>query len=369
MNLKKLSLAALSLSLTVGLLAGCAGGTDGSAASPSAPASPSASSTPSVAPSATPEASAAMPEASAAAVKTGMSVESGAEKSKNATAEKDGQVQTNALVVAVTVDDAGVIDACVIDGIQCKMNFNAKGELTTDPDTMFQTKNELGEAYGMKKASAIGKEWNEQAAAFAAYAVGKTVDELKGIAVDADGKATDTDLASSVSVALSDFIPGIEAAVKNATHMGAQKGDKLGLSASTNMSKSKNAAADKEGQAQSYSTMAAVTTNGDTITSCYINSVQATVKFNAAGEITTDLSVPFKTKNELGDDYGMRKASAIGKEWNEQAAAFCAYVTGKTLDEVKSIAVTDGKASDADLAASVTVGIGEFQELVEKAAK
>ena len=30
--------------------------------------------------------------------------------------------------------------------------------------------------------------------------------------------------------------------------------------------------------------------------------------------------------------------------------------------------VEDGKAADADLAASVTVGIGEFQALIEKAA-
>ena len=66
----------------------------------------------------------------------------------------------------------------------------------------------------------------------------------------------------------------------------------------------------------------------------------------------------------------MKKKSEIGKEWNEQAAAFCAYVTGKTVDEVAGIAVTeDGDAADADLAASVTIGIGEFQTLIEKAAQ
>jgi len=66
----------------------------------------------------------------------------------------------------------------------------------------------------------------------------------------------------------------------------------------------------------------------------------------------------------------MRKASSIGKEWNEQAAGFCAYVTGKTVAEVKGLAVDEGgKAADADLAATVTVGIGEFQTLIEKASK
>ena len=31
----------------------------------------------------------------------------------------------------------------------------------------------------------------------------------------------------------------------------------------------------------------------------------------------------------------MKRASSIGKEWNEQANAFADYVIGKTLDEIK----------------------------------
>jgi hypothetical protein len=64
----------------------------------------------------------------------------------------------------------------------------------------------------------------------------------------------------------------------------------------------------------------------------------------------------------------MKKASKIGKEWFEQADAFSKYVVGKTVADVKGIAVTDGKATAADLTASVTVGIGEFQSTIEKAA-
>jgi hypothetical protein len=221
----------------------------------------------------------------------------------------------------------------------------------------------------MRKASSIQKEWNEQAAAFAAYAVGKTVDELKGIAVNEKGAATDADLAASVTLAVGDFVGGIEAAVNNAASLGAQKGDKLGLSSTTNIAKSKNASADGEGLAQAYATIAAVTTKGDTITSCVIDAVQANVNFDAAGAITTDLTAPIDSKNVLGDAYGMRKASSIGKEWNEQAAGFAAYVTGKTVADVKGIAVDEkGVATDADLVASITLSLGEFQELVEKAA-
>ena len=304
------------------------------------------------------------------AVKTGLAVIPGLGSSKDASAEGDGVAQSEILLVAVTVGDDGVIDSCVIDNIQAKIGFNTSGALTTDPATTFPSKNELGDGYGMRKASSIGKEWNEQLAALADYAKGKTVEELKTMAVGEDGKAGDVDLAASVTLYIGSFVDGIEAAVKNAAHMGASKGDKLGLSSETSMSKSKDASAEEEGLAQAYATIAAVTFHGDTVTSCCIDAVQANVNFDTAGHITTDLTAAPKTKNELGDDYGMRKASSIGKEWNEQAAGFCAYVTGKTVAEIKGLAVDEGgKAADADLAATVTVGIGEFQTLIEKAAK
>ena len=83
----------------------------------------------------------------------------------------------------------------------------------------------------------------------------------------------------------------------------------------------------------------------------------------------TDLNAPVQTKNELGEAYGMKKASAIGKEWNEQAAAFSAYCMGKTADEVKGIAMDEtGLAADADLLAGCTVHIGEFMNVVATAA-
>ncbi len=356
MKFKKLSMIALSLSLSVGLLAGCSG-------TPAVSGTPTPGGTPS--PSVVPSPSEAVGEA----VKTGLSMVTSVSKSKDASAEGDGQAQANVALVAVTVGEDGVITSCVIDAIQAKIDFDAAGKLTTDPATEFASKNELGTGYGMNKASSIGKEWNEQAASMAEYAVGKTVEELQGVAVNEEGQATDADLAASVTLSITGFVDGIESAVKNATHMGAQKGDKLALTSATNMSKSKDAAADADGLAQAYATVAAVTLNGDTVTSCYIDAVQANVNFDATGKITTDLTATQPSKNELGEAYGMKKASSIGKEWNEQAAAFCAYVTGKTVSEVTGIAVDDHESpTDADLAASVTIGIGEFQSLIAKAA-
>ena len=67
----------------------------------------------------------------------------------------------------------------------------------------------------MKKASAIGKEWNEQADAFAEFIKGKTADEVKGMKVSADG-LTEEELKSSVTVHVTDFIKLAEASVKKA---------------------------------------------------------------------------------------------------------------------------------------------------------
>ena len=83
----------------------------------------------------------------------------------------------------------------IIDGVQANINFDTTGTVTSDLTAKVQTKNELGEAYGMKAASGIGKEWNEQAAAFASYVTGKTLDEAMGIAVTEEGKAADIGIA------------------------------------------------------------------------------------------------------------------------------------------------------------------------------
>ncbi|MEG0912103.1 MAG: hypothetical protein RSD35_01535 [Oscillospiraceae bacterium] len=303
-------------------------------------------------------------------VKTGLYAMTNFDGSADAGAE-DGIAKTASTIVAVTVDSEGKIDNIAIDQLQSEIKFDAKGKITTDMATELVSKNDRGADYGMKKASSIGKEWNEQIAAFSAYCKGKTLDEIKGIAYDESGKPSDADLASSVTLTVNYFTYAIEGAVKNAKDMGAMKGDKLGLAISGNIEKSKDASADEPGVAQAYSTFTAVTTGSDgKITSCIIDGLQANVNFDATGKITSDLKAAPKTKNELGKEYGLAKASSIGKEWNEQAAAFAEYVTGKTAEEVKGIAMDDSaKAKDADLLASVTVSIGGFVQLVEKAAK
>ncbi len=213
--------------------------------------------------------------------------------------------------MALTVDGAGKIVDCMIDQAQSKVSFSAAGELVTPLDATFKTKNELGAEYGMGKVSSIGKEWNEQAAAFAQYVIGKTAQEVQGIAVDEEGYPTGADLTASVTIHITDFIAGVQKAIAGAAELGAAAGDKVSIATVTNIAKSTNATAEADGLAQIYSTYTALTTNaGGVITSCIIDASQSNVTFDTTGKITTDLTVAPQTKNELGDAYGMKAVSA-----------------------------------------------------------
>ena len=301
------------------------------------------------------------------AVKTGVAILASAAESKNA-GDADGEAKYDVSVVAVTVDDNGVIQSCIIDSIGTSVLFDVSGNIVSDLTAPIATKNELGENYGMKAYAGSQYEWSEQAAALSAYAVGKTVAELRSGAVDETGHAVDADLATTATIYLGGYVAAVEKAAANAQHLGAQSGDELKLAIIPAVDSSASADAENAGLAQLDVNAAALTLRDGVITSAQIDSVQAKVNFDASGVITTDLTAPIATKNELGEGYGMVAWGGAIAEWNEQAASFAAYITGKTPAEVASIAVDETtKPTDADLVSSVTIKIGGFQALIAKA--
>ena len=302
------------------------------------------------------------------ALKTGLAVSTKISDSVSATADKAGAAAYDITIAAVTVDDNGVIRSCKVDSVPATVNFGTDGVITTDLATVIDTKNEKGENYGMVAWGGAIAEWDAQVAALCNFAVGKTVAELKSGAVSESGYAPEgTDLASSATIYLGGYVAVIEAAVNNAQHLGAIDGDELKLVTLNSIASSASATADKAGTAQLDANIAVVTVREGVVSSCIIDAVQGKISFDATGAITTDLTAPVQTKNELGEGYGMKAWGGATYEWNEQAASFAAYVTGKTAAEVAGIAVTEGKPSDADLAASVTIAIGDFQGLIAKA--
>ena len=308
------------------------------------------------------------PVAAGSAVKTGMAIVAGAGDSKAATAEENGEIKYDVTIVGVLVDDNGVITGCTIDSLGTSVKFDAAGVITSDLTAPVQTKNELGESYGMVAWGGAIAEWDAQAAALAAYAVGKTVEELKTGAVGETGYAADADLASSATIYLGGYVSAIEAAVANAQHLGAQAGDELRMAVVPGVKSSTSADGETAGLAQLDVDVTVLTANGGVITSCAIDSLQAKVNFDAAGAVTSDVTAPFQTKNQLGENYGMVAWAGAIAEWDAQAASFAAYVTGKTADEVAGIAVDAGtKPTESDLVSSVTIAVGGFQALIAKA--
>lgn len=134
-----------------------------------------------------------------------------------ATADKAGSVSVNTTMCAVVLDEAGKIESIQFDIVQPKGAFDATGA-AADFNAEPQTKKELKEGYGMVAASAIGKEWYEQAEALEAWCTGKTVEEVMGMKTfdRGDGHHTmvpdEADLKTGCTVTVGDFLRALEKA-------------------------------------------------------------------------------------------------------------------------------------------------------------
>ncbi len=286
-----------------------------------------------------------------------MAVLTSLSKSTEATDKADGVAAIDSMIVAVTVNQDGKIMACALDAVQAKVKFDQKGQLLTPADTPLKTNNELGET------------WFDQAAAFAQYVKGMTVEDVKKIKVDEENVPIEPDLKASVQMSIGSFIKGIEKAVANAKEGGAAESDKLSIGIVSTMDQSKSASSGKEGLAQIDSSYAAVTRDaGGKISCCLVDATEVGISFTDKGKITTDLTAQPQSNYELKEAYGLKDASGIGKEWFEQADAFAQYVTGKKPEEVEGIAVdSEGLAVAADLKSSITIPIIGLKAAVIKA--
>lgn len=110
--------------------------------------------------------------------------------------------------IAAVSMNGSKITACFTDTLQAKLTIENAMFSTVSGE--IETKRTIGDAYGMKKASSIQKEWYEQADAFDAYAVGKTADELAAVKLGSDGK---TDAISGCTIEIGGML---EATVKAA---------------------------------------------------------------------------------------------------------------------------------------------------------
>ncbi|MGM0652094.1 MAG: hypothetical protein ACQES4_04835 [Bacillota bacterium] len=280
-----------------------------------------------------------------------------------------GQVDTT--MATATFDEEGRIVDVMIDVAQVRVEFDEDLQVATDPSQEFRTKKELGDDYGMRKASDIEKEWDEQIEALEEWMVGKTVDEVLALPLMEDDQSPDDpDLRTSVTITVTNYFAALEKAYQNAESV-EHGAEMLGLGHNIGINRSVSLDLDNDvmPMAQVDVIIAGAVFNDEgQVGAVQIDTAQTRINFSEEGQVTSDPTAEYPTKKELGDDYGMRKASDIEKEWDEQIEALEEWIVGKTVDEVLALPLVDdeGSPDDPDLRTSVTMTVsGYFEALAE----
>lgn len=316
------------------------------------------------------ETTAAPAETTAAAaegVRLGFGSHVSAAKSANAEGDALTVAQSYVSYASVLIDADSRIVKVWIDATVNEIEIDDKGAIVTDVTGLGSTKRELGDAYGMKKASPIGKEWFEQADALEAFLIGKTIAEIEAAPVEGDKKVF-TDLKTSSTFGPTNYITALKKAVAAAEKATPTAATKLGFGSVVTMNKSAAATAEKAGVAQSYHSLAvAAVDDSGKVLDVWVDAIVHDVNFDTKGLITSDTKVLGSTKRELGDEYGMKKASPIGKEWWEQADALETFLEGKTMADIEAAPVEGDKKVFTDLKTSSTFGPGHYVESLKKA--
>lgn len=285
--------------------------------------------------------------------------------------EKPAKAQADVTIAAVAFDADGKIVDVKIDVAQTYANFS-EDNMTVDMDAAdFRTKMEKGPDYDMLKASPIEKEFDEQILGLQEYLIGKTADEVVGIPtkVKDEGHPAVPDVAELETVCtinISDFQYAVKEAWDNAVD--ANGATKLGLGIFTD-GKGTDGKDDKGAKAQFNTYMCALGLDDEgKIVANYVDTVQAKIQVALDGTVETSEDV--LSKKELKDDYDMRKASEIGREWFEQMEDFQAFTIGKTVEEVQNIPVKERDENHKnvpdlpELESTVTISVEGYQKVM-----
>ena len=294
--------------------------------------------------------------------------------SLNMNSSKAGNAQVDATVAAVVLNEEGQIVLAKLDVAQSKMDVT-DGEV--DPDKTFLSKVELGDDYNMVKFSEATHEWYEQAAAFEAYVIGMTADEVAALetVVNDSGHTvtTDEELYASCSISISDFQEAIVKACndeqgKTFTTNGACL---LGLAVNTTAEESTAATEDEDGVVKMYTDYAAVVVDEEgVILAAVTDATQPKITIDIGGEIVETAFTG--TKRELKEDYNMVKFSDATLEWYEQAAAFTDFAVGKTAEELQATELELNEEGhmvfvDEELFASCSISVDGMIDVLAKA--
>lgn len=276
--------------------------------------------------------------------------------------EQDRIGKLNTVVAAVLLDGDGKLVEVTLDELEISIAADGIGAVTMPTDQ--RTKRQKGDEYPLAEVSSLKKGWVEQVGTFEDHLTGKTPQEIEKLETDEDGKATDADILSGCTITVENYRQAVLKACENAKAIGAAKGDRIALGIQAENASSSGAATDdKDLTAQVDVSAVALTLDGQKrITSAAADMVEPAVTVGSDGKVTAPDSICSKV--ELGDEYGMRKASALQKEWYEHGEGFCSYLKGKNYAEVSGIS-----PQDADLRSMCTISIDAMQKAALDAMK
>lgn len=220
-------------------------------------------------------------------------------------------------------------------------------------DKVIETKQELKTRYGMASTAAEG-EWNVQAANFAKYTVGKTIDEVTSKNYKSHYNKDGTEVVTGCSISQKNFTTALKVITDTKTFKAPAGKVSAGLGYKVSALSTDNvltvtlagSATDKDGKIYETSINAyqiPVTVDGTKVTEPKIaidtSKKQATVaNFKdhtvASGENTYYTSV--LSKRELKELYAMKENTedAQKMEWYNQANNFAKYAKGKIASEI-----------------------------------
>ena len=298
-----------------------------------------------------------------ATVKMGLGVYTATPTTTDASEDKDGQGKVAITAAVITVDAEGKVVACQLDTADLTVKFTADGKAVANDG--FKTKYEQGKDYNMVTYGGAAKEWFEQADAFEAFVVGKTLDEIKALVAEGNKGNSDV-IAAGCTIMIHEFVGAIEKAFANLTDSAATAESALKLGMNVEQTTA-DATEEKDGSNQVETTIfaAAVDAEGKVLVAAS-DCVQVKFTFNAAGASTLDTAKAISSKRELGVNYGMVAYGGAAKEWFEQADAFNALCVGKTATEIKALCAADNYGTDEVKTAGCTILVNGLTKAAAK---
>ena len=153
-------------------------------------------------------------------IRTGLGTVISLAGSKGATDSAPASSMAEITVCAASFDSDGTILGVMFDVAEAGVEYDEDGAMTTDPNAEVKTKRQLGDDYGMKKVSGIGKEWYEQVDALQEWMVGKNAEEVLGMKTAARDESADVpdeeELKSSVTISVTELLQALEKAYESA---------------------------------------------------------------------------------------------------------------------------------------------------------